>query len=229
MIGIRSATDVDNPKALSNRMRNRRFQLFEGLFDCLPKPVRIIDIGGTEEFWAQRGWEDRDDVEILAINLTAKEQVYSNIRVVEGDATNLANYHDSEFDIAFSNSVIEHLFTKENQLKMGNEIRRVAKAYWVQTPNYWFPVEPHFHMIGWQWMPRRIRVEILRRRKCGRRGPCPELSDAQAMVDEVRLMSKSEMQAAFPDANIWIERLAGLPKSIVAYRGFSKLISGEPE
>ena len=42
-------------------------------------------------------------------------------------------------------------------------MRRIASAYWVQTPNFWFPIEPHFLMPGWQWMPRAVRTELLHR------------------------------------------------------------------
>lgn len=63
---------------------------------------------------------------------------------MKGDATNLSQYSDKSFDIVFSNSVIEHLYTKENQISMAKEVNRVGKNYFIQTPNYWFPIEPHW-------------------------------------------------------------------------------------
>ncbi|MFB3431679.1 MAG: class I SAM-dependent methyltransferase [Phycisphaerales bacterium] len=223
MFDLRSAAS-DRQGSLSNQMRSRRFQYFEQLVDHLPRPLHIIDIGGTAEFWEQRGWAGRDDAEITAVNLKAAPQRFPNIQVVKGDATNLSEYSEGQFDVAFSNSVIEHVFTKSKQFSMASEVQRVAKAFWVQTPNFWFPMEPHFHVPGWQWMPRGVRVAILRKRRCGWRGPCPDLEQARAAVDEVRLMTRSELRRAFPDAGIWTERLYGLPKSFVAYDGFGKSI-----
>jgi len=225
MLDIRSAASDSRSGSLSNTMRSRRFKYFERLVDGLSHPIRILDIGGTAEFWEQRGWAGREDAEITAVNLSAAPQRFPNIQVVKGDATNLSEYADEQFDVAFSNSVIEHVFTKQNQLSMASEVQRVAKAYWVQTPNFWFPMEPHFHVLGWQWMPRNVRVGILRKRRCGWRGPCPELEKAQAAVDEVRLMTKREIRKAFPNARIWTERIYGLPKSFVAYDGFGKSIA----
>src|SRR3954453_337970 len=153
--------------SFSNRMRSQRFRLFERLVADVPPPVRILDIGGTNAFWERRGWADRADAEITPLNLFAEPQEHANIVSAVGDATNLAEYEDKSFDVAFSNSVIEHLFTADAQRAMAAEVQRVARAYWVQTPNFWFPMEPHFLVPGWQYLPVAARVAILRRRRCG--------------------------------------------------------------
>jgi hypothetical protein len=222
MLNLRKVADVKDPGSVSNQMRSRRMAMFERLIAALPKPVRIVDIGGTTLFWEQRGWAGRDDVDITTINLEAEPARHANIRSRKGDATNMSEFADRAFDVAFSNSVIEHLFTFENQRKMALEVARVAGAYWVQTPNYWFPIEPHFHVPGWQWMPEGWRVALLRRRRCGWRGPCPDLEQARAMVQEVRLVDGREMRELFPGARIWRERVGGLTKSFVAVKGFGE-------
>jgi hypothetical protein len=224
MLDLRKQADVHDPASLSNSMRNRRFRIFEHLFDRFPKPVRLIDVGGTLDFWTNRGWVGRDDVAITAVNIGGEEQTVDNITVVRGDATNMHQFADRSFDIAFSNSVIEHLFTLENQVKMASEVARVARAHWVQTPNFWFPIEPHFHFIGWQWLPRAARVALLRRRRCGWRGPCPDPEKARAFVEEVRLMTRGELRRAFPGSEIWREKYRGLTKSFVVYAGFGTTI-----
>ncbi|MFG0274870.1 MAG: class I SAM-dependent methyltransferase [Phycisphaerales bacterium] len=220
---LRTFADVGNPDSFSNRMRNRRFQIFAGLLEPLPKPVRILDVGGTNLFWRQRGWADENqDVRVTVVNLEAEAQEHENIETASGDATSMPQFEDKSFDVVFSNSVIEHLFTWENQQKMAAEVRRIGKAYWVQTPNFWFPMEPHFHVPGWHWMPKSMRVALLRRRQCGWRGPVKDKADARRYVDEVRLMSKREMRKCFPEATIWGEKFYGLTKSWVARHGFDK-------
>ena len=110
---------------------------------------------------------------MVLVNLEAERPVHQNIEPRAGDATNLSELPDGSFDVVFSNSVIEHLETFERQAAMAAEVRRLAPIYWVQTPNFWFPVEPHFLTPAWHWLPMGLRVAMLRRRRWGWRGPCP--------------------------------------------------------
>ncbi len=220
ILSIRSLADDKNPNSVSNRARTRRFQRFEVLAASLPRPLRILDVGGTNEFWENRGWAGRTDVQISSLNLVAQEQRHENIKSLAGDATDLSQFSDDSFEIVFSNSVIEHLFTFEQQRRMASEVQRVGKSLWVQTPNFWFPMEPHFYVPGWQWMPLNLRVSIIRRRRCGWRGPCPDPGLARELVREVRLMSERELRAIFPGATLVPERFCGLVKSWIVVSGF---------
>jgi hypothetical protein len=224
MFGIRRLADPSDPRSFSNRFRSRRFELFESLVADLPRPLRILDVGGTTRFWENRGWAGRDDIQITTVNLVAEQRrQYSNIHPMQGDATRLTEFPDGSFDIAFSNSVIEHLYTYEAQAAMAHEVVRVARAYWVQTPNFWFPMEPHFQVIGWQWMPELLRIALIRRVRCGWRGPCHDLEHARATVREVKLMTRHELARIFPgDAAILSERFLGLAKSWIVVGGFGR-------
>jgi hypothetical protein len=204
----------------SKQMRLRRFRFFQDLASRFPRPLRIIDIGGTNGFWEACGWAGSSEVRITAINLAAEPRKHENIEVLAGDATRLSGVGDGSFDIAFSNSVIEHLFTWENQVAMAREMMRVGKAYYCQTPNFWFPMEPHYHFPGWQWLPEGARVALLRRRKCGFRGPIPDREAARRSVQEVRLLARRELRKLFPACTLHAERFAGLVKSWTAYGGF---------
>jgi hypothetical protein len=226
---LRRLASGPDANSLSNRMRTARFRRFEALVAPLPRPLRILDVGGENEFWEQRGWAGRSDVQIFSLNLVPEKQRHENIQPIAGDATNLSQFGDGSFDVAFSNSVIEHLFTFENQRRMASEVQRVGKAYWVQTPNFWFPVEPHFHIPGWQWAPVFLRVSLLRRRRCGWRGPCPDPVQARKLVEELRLLRKNELKTIFPGATLIPERICGLTKSWTAVGGFSSSRSGEKD
>ena len=219
---LRRLADAGADGSFSNARRSRRFEAFAQLVEAMPeraeRPVRILDIGGTNSFWEQRGWAERDDVEIVLINIDAEERVHANIQPRTGDATNLSEFADNAFDIVFSNSVIEHLQTYDRQAAMAREVRRLAPRYWVQTPNFWFPVEPHFLTPAWHWLPVRIRVALLQRRRWGWRGPCPDRAEADELVREVRLMRGSELKRLFADADLRSERIGPLTKSFVALR-----------
>ncbi len=216
--------DADRPGSLSNRLRSRRFRLFERLTGpmraSLPRPLRIVDLGGTPGFWEHRGWADRRDIEITTVNHEPVAAGHGNIRTIAGDVTDLGHMADDSFDIAFSNSVIEHLFTFDQQAVMARELQRLAPAFWLQTPNYWFPMEPHFHVVGWQWMPIGVRKTVIRRRRCGWRGPCHDAESADAAVREVRLMTRGQLRRLFPGAVIRPERFGGLVKSWIVHAGF---------
>jgi methyltransferase family protein len=216
---LRALADDKSAESLSHRLRARRFQLFEQLVADLPRPLSIIDLGGTNDYWEQRGWAGRDDVSITLVNLDRQEQRFDNIHPTEGDATDLRDFADKSFDIAFSNSVIEHLFTFESQSRMASEVQRVANAYWVQTPNFWFPIEPHFLVPVWHWLPEEARVQILRRRGVGWAGRCEDPEFARRIVREHRLMRRGELARLFPGASLVGERFGGLVKSWTAVRG----------
>ncbi|MGH9683816.1 MAG: class I SAM-dependent methyltransferase [Candidatus Acidiferrales bacterium] len=217
---MRRLADGSDPDSFSNKRRTQRFRQFEALVSGLPRPLRILDVGGTNEFWEQRGWAGRKDAEIITLNLAAEERRHENIQPFAGDATNLAQFGDASFDVVFSNSVIEHLFTLESQRRMASEVQRVGKSFWVQTPNFWFPMEPHFLVPGWQWMPESLRISIIRRRACGWRGPCADPVQARDLVREIRLLSGDELKKLFPGARLVPERFFGLVKSWIVTGGF---------
>jgi hypothetical protein len=217
---LRREADDAQPSSLSRRLRERRFERFERLAASFPRPLRIIDVGGTNGFWEMRGWQRRDDIQITLVNVAEQERRHPNIEPVVGDAADLSAYGDSSFDIAFSNSVIEHLFTLERQTAMARELRRVARAYWVQTPNFWFPVEPHFLVPAWHWLPERVRVRLLLRTSVGWVDRCPDAESAREIVRQIRLMRRKELARLFPEARIVPERYGGLVKSWIAIAGF---------
>jgi hypothetical protein len=219
---MRSLADAGASGSFSNSRRTRRFEAFarilQGVLDRGHRPVRILDIGGTNSFWEHRGLVGRGDVRVVLVNLEAEPRVHENIEPRAGDATNLSELADDSFDVVFSNSVIEHLETLNRQAAMAAEVRRLAPIYWVQTPNFWFPVEPHFLTPAWHWLPVDLRVAMLRRSRWGWRGPCPDADQARALVREVRLMRSPELRRLFPDATLEAERIGPLVKSFVAVR-----------
>jgi hypothetical protein len=97
---------------------------------------------------------------------------------------------------------------------MAAEVRRLAPQYFVQTPNIGFPVEPHFRLPFVHWLPEQARISVL---QAAGRIPRDPLKATPA-VQRIALLSKSQMQALFPDAIIWPEKVLGLTKSLVAIR-----------
>jgi hypothetical protein len=212
--------DSGKPDSLASRLRAARFRRFEALTETLAMPLRVLDVGGTNLFWERNGWAGRTNVSITLVNLHAEARKHSNITSLAGDATDLSRFADSSFDIAFSNSTIEHLGGFTAQERMASEMRRVAHHVWVQTPNFWFPIEPHFCVPAWQWIPIHWRVALLRKFRFGWIGPCKDQQEARAMVNEIRLITRKDLRRLFPNARLVPERFGGLIKSWTAIEGF---------
>ena len=128
---------------------------------------------------------------------------------------------DASFDVVFSNSVIEHVGTYQDQIQMAKEVRRVGKRYFVQTPNKYFPLEPHFLFPLFQFLPINIRVLLLQNFKLGWFSKTPDKVKAREIVESIRLLDKREFISLFPNAELYEEKIFGMTKSFVVYGGWS--------
>lgn len=203
---------------ITQRFRQRRFRFFLQLIKDLPRPLTILDIGGTEHYWQQMGLRE-DNIRIILLNL---QQTPVNdptlFSSVAGNAIDLSAWPDHSIDLVFSNSVIEHLFTPENQHRMAKEVQRVGRSFFVQTPNYYFPIEPHWLLPFFQFLPRTWRIALTR---WGAWGHMPKLTDREAaatLVDEVKLLTPKQMRHLFPGASLYREKWLGMTKSVTAYK-----------
>lgn len=211
--------DPKSAESVNQQFRAKRFQHFISLYNQLNQDntIRILDVGGTELYWERMNFVAERNVEITLVNLDKITTHHPKIRSVQGDACNLSCFSDKEFDIVFSNSVIEHLFTFENQQKMANEVMRIGKNYYVQTPNYYFPIEPHWMFPFFQFLPYSLKVKLTQNFNLGHYPKAEDIVVAKRRVDEVQLLSRKEMQLLFPNATVYKETLLGLVKSITVY------------
>lgn len=208
-----------NEKSLNQRFRAKRFAFFKTLLKATHKDnsIRILDIGGTQSYWERMNFTEHDNVFITLLNLDVAPVNYANFTSVKGDACELKDFEDKHFDIVFSNSVIEHLFTWENQQKMAAEVRRVARSYYIQTPNYYFPIEPHWLFPFFHFLPVGPRVWLTQRFNMGHHPKSGNREAALVRVKEVQLLTPKKMQALFPEAKVYREIFMGLTKSITMY------------
>ena len=176
----------------------------------------VLDVGGNYYDWEPLGVACR--FTILNIDaIPSGWEMPPNFRYVVGDGCALAEA-DGAYDIAYSNSVIEHLTTWEAQERFARELRRVGRGVYVQTPNRWFPIEPHFLALFLHWLPRsthRFLFRWLSVRGWLRRGDNVNLD---TLVGELRLLSYGEMKRLFPDGEIRREKWLGLTQSFTAVR-----------
>lgn len=141
--------------------RRRKFNLFLKLF-APDSSMKILDVGpyGGKEFetyapvnYLERWYEFKNQITALSIenvdNLKAK---YPDVKVVYFDGSKFP-FADKQFDIIFSNAVIEHVGSRENQQKFLDESVRVGKKVFITTPNRWFIIEPHTLIPLLHWLP----------------------------------------------------------------------------
>jgi len=127
---------------------------------------------------------------------------------------------DKSYDIFFSNSVIEHVGNEKRQRAFANEIERVAKTYWIQTPNKYFPIEPHFVFPFFQFLPQKIKTIVALKWKFYHFKINNDTSEKLILLElsRIKLLSLSEIKELFPGSRIIKEKYFGLTKSLIAVK-----------
>ena len=216
-MSIKIFSDSQSRDSLGSKFRKRRFIFFKEQLNSIDKPIiKILDVGGTEAYWENNGFANLDSIHITLLNLEKQRTSCTNIDSIVGDATNLKQYNDNQFDICFSNSVIEHLYNFENQQKMAKETQRVGKYYFIQTPNKYFIIEPHFLLPFFQFFPGNLQHYILTKTKLSR-GKKWNKKFAKNYINEIRLLSLNEMKELHPHSKFDFEKFIGLTKSFTAH------------
>jgi len=215
--------------------RAKRFQLFCRTFGLSPESattsgVTVLDVGGWPGDWVSR---PRVVAHIDTLNLTRPQydptqHPERSLQVLVGDGCAMA-FADDAYDIAYSNSVIEHLGTWKRQQQFASEMERVGRGVWCQTPAFGCPIEPHYMALFIHWLPKKLQRMLLRR--FTPMGLISRLTPKMAdrWIAETRLLSKREMRKLFPGCTIRTEFLIPwiIPKSYIAYRAAPLREAGE--
>jgi hypothetical protein len=202
---------VDSPNSVGARLRSRRWSMICETFGSLSDSV-VLDLGGTADFWLRVPQPPRH---VTVVNLEKQDGEADWLEPVAGNACTYQP--DRAFDIVFSNSLLEHVGGHANRRELATVIRTAAPRYYVQTPYRYFPVEPHWLFPGMQFLPVPARASIARSWPLAHTRS-RDRQDAVNSVLWIELVGKSEMAELFPDARIMFERVAGLPKSLLAVR-----------
>jgi SAM-dependent methyltransferase len=182
---------------IAQRSRAARHRRFLALSGATPG-LRIVDVGcGT---LGLRGLAP--ELDVTGVDVAPRPSYPGPF--VQADATRRLPFADGAFDLAYSSSVVEHL-DPADRAAYAAELRRVARGWWVQTPAYSFPVEPHALLPLAHWLPVGLR------RRYWRLG-------AAGGWEEIALLRRAELAALFPGSRIEAERLGGLAKSWIAFR-----------
>lgn len=215
----------------SNKARELRAKLFSKILAPL-QTDSILDLGGGNGSHINKILVNckSDKVTISDISkddLAYAEKEYGYKTSLIGESARLP-FSDNEFDIVFCNSVIEHVtlpkedvWTMKNtkqfqklslirQNEFANEIRRIGKSYFVQTPYKYFIIESHTWLPGIiAIVPRSLQISIIR--FFNRFWP-------KKTTPDWNLLTYGDMKDLFPDAKIYREKSFGLTKSLIAIK-----------
>lgn len=179
----------------------------------LPNPISVLDIGGSQAYWEMMRPADPELVarlRVTLLNLRPMPVSGHDFCSLAGDARDLSCFRSGEFDLVYSNSTIEHVGSFADQCRMAREVLRVGRRYCIQTPNRYFPVEPHFLFPLFQFLPVVLRVRLLQRFHLGWVPRVSDATEARKVVLGIRLLTRSELRELFPDSHIHSERYLGL-------------------
>ena len=218
--------DVRHDSA-GNKFRKGRISLLNKLIAKTleaKNSCAVLDVGGTYNFWhIWRADIDWARVEVTCVNLDPHHleagKSETRVRMLKGNACDLSPIEDNEYDVVFSNSVIEHVGSWGNMVAMASEVRRVAPRYLVQTPNFWFPIEPHARTPLLHWLPEPWAYRLVMARKCGFWQKQDSVSGAVETVQSAHLLDMRQVQALFEDATVLRERFFGWTKALIAIKG----------
>ena len=212
-------------KKLIKRSREVRKLLFLRYFN--PYNVNVIlDLGSEDGKYISSIIPNKKvfiaDISIKFLKVARKKYGYQGILVSEdGDLP----FKNNSIDIVHCSSVIEHVTVKKdkiynykkwkdfrndafkNQKRFAHEIRRIAKNYFVQTPNKYFIIESHTWLPLMNFLPREIlmfSIHLLNK------------FWIKKTMGDWSLFSKKEFEELFPEAKIIKEKFSFLTKSLIA-------------
>jgi SAM-dependent methyltransferase len=181
---------------VSLRSRRRKFRLFMKHVQPTPETT-VVDVGvadapfgeaeghGATYNFLEAMYPWRDRITAVSVDeLPHFAEAFPELRRVRADGRDLP-FADAEFDVGFSNAVVEHLGDRDSQEAFIHELCRVSKRVFVTTPNRLFPVEVHTLLPFVHWLPARARGRALSKLR-------------RPDVEGLRPLSAREFRSLFP-------------------------------
>ena len=181
--------------ASQSARRRRHEQLFRAMTGVAAEH-RIVDVG-----CGRLGLRRHEPgLDITGVDRAARPDYPGPF--VLADVLDGLPFEDGAFDLAYCSSVIEHV-ARSDRVAFATELRRVARGWFVQTPAFSFPVEPHALLPFAHWLPAALRQPYWRLGVAGE-------------WEDIALLRRAEMTALFGPP--LPERLGPLVKSWVSVR-----------
>jgi hypothetical protein len=201
---------------VSRHVREEMFALFMATM-CPTRGTSILDLGVTSDHRYQESnyfeqlYPYKDKIVCAGIeDASFLEQKYPGVTFVPIEANRPLSFSDKQFDVVFSNAVVEHVGGLKNQQFFIEESLRVARAFFITTPNRWFPVEMHTGLPFLHYLPMRFYRVILAQIGL----------QYWASEDNLNLLDGNSFLRLFsPSVSVSIAkvRFLGIPSNLIAY------------
>ncbi|MFH0876270.1 MAG: class I SAM-dependent methyltransferase [archaeon] len=172
----------------------------------------ILDVGCGQGTFLEEMYPYKKNIIALDIskeNISNLKKKFPYIKTICTDGSALP-FKDKSIDIIFSNAVIEHVGNYEKQHLFASEIIRVAKKYFVTTPNKLFPYEPHYRLPFFQFVPKKIQKLITKHFNVG--------NYKKGEWEDINLLTLIQLKKLFPDSNIIKHRVTLFPETLIAIK-----------
>ena len=218
--------NYESEDSFAFKMRKKRAERIKDLIaQCYQENghVQIIDVGGLDVYWKiiPRQFLKDNKVNITCINLPGSDPQAKDDDIftyAEGDGCNLVDFADKSFHLSHSNSVIEHVGDKTNTQNFAKEMMRVADKVYLQTPNFWFPMEPHFMTPFFQWLPKAVRIKLLMNFNLGWYKKAGSYETAKGHIEHCNLLSAKDLKKLFPGSMLYYEKIFFFSKSLIVVK-----------
>lgn len=163
-------------------------------------------------------WSYFKETIVIDLNKNAVEFInkkFKNVKAIVGDICNIS-LDDKSVDFVFSNAVIEHI-DKNKRYLFANQVRRIArKGYFITTPNFFFPFEPHYLCPFFQFLPESFKKFLKKYVSLGHY--------KKGFYEKIDLLTIRELKHLFPEAKIIGLKVSNkfIPETLFCYfRKFS--------
>lgn len=191
---------------LQYQSRRRKFELFMKLLRPTEQDL-VLDCGGGDSSYLEALYPWPERIVVLDIALANQRPIAS--MPVCANALHLP-FHDHAFDIVWSNAVIEHVGDFARQQQFAREVGRVGRSYFVTTPWKGFPIELHYKLPLYQFVPKALQRWLSQRYAIG--------WYAKGQWENIHLLWQRQLQRLFPEAQVLKHHVTPWPETLIAYR-----------
>ena len=203
---------------LSLRVRRAMFDRFMAIMQPGPD-CTILDLGVTEDTvhaesnYFEQWYPYKDRIVCAGVeDASHLQRYYPGVVFHPIVAHEALPFADAQFDIVFSNAVVEHAGSRRQQRFFVDEALRVAKRFFITTPNRWFPVEMHTALPLLHYLPAPVHRRLLSALGM-------EYWASEANLNLLDARSLRALFAKEHDVTIAAARLGGVVSNLIAHGG----------
>lgn len=181
---------------ISRRNRHKKWDFFQKTFRPGPEDT-VLDVGFSENEYS--GYDNYMEKfypwpqNLTALGVDEPREItkrYPGVRFVRYDGRSMP-FADKQFDIGWSNAVVEHVGPYSRQVEFVRELHRVSRSFFLTTPNFHFPVEVHTRTPLLHWLGKGVFDRYLRL-----------IGKEWATGDYMYLLSRKNLESVLRDAGV---------------------------